>query len=53
MFGFKSDLAVVQGGTGKGLQFNVNTNTFGSGEAMRRNSSGKVGIGTINPTSHP
>lgn len=40
---------VVQGVTGKGIEFNVNNNSFGTGTAMVINSSGNVGIGTTNP----
>jgi hypothetical protein len=41
--------AVVQGQAGKGVEFNVNSDTFGSGTAMVINSSGDVGIGTLTP----
>lgn len=50
LFGYGGDMAVVQGLTSKGIQFNVNNATFGSGEAMRIASTGSVGIGTTNPT---
>lgn len=46
--------AVVQGGSGKGIDFNVNNNTFGSGTAMSISSqpsyAGCVGIGVPSPT---
>jgi hypothetical protein len=41
--------AVVQGGSGKGIEFNVN-NSFGLGTAMVINPSGNVGIGTKTPS---
>jgi hypothetical protein len=42
--------AVIQGVGGKGIEFNVNNDTFGSGTAMTINSSGNVGIGTTSPS---
>jgi hypothetical protein len=47
MFGHAGGFATVQGGSGgKAVRFCVNNGTFGSGEAMRIDSTGKVGIGT-------
>jgi hypothetical protein len=43
--------AVVQGVGSKGIEFNVNNNTFGSGQAMVINSSSYVGIGTTTPAA--
>jgi len=43
--------AVVQGLSGKGIEFNVNNNTFGSGNAVTITSTGLVGIGTTTPSS--
>lgn len=42
--------AVVQGASGKGIEFNVNNATFGSGQAMVISPAGLVGIGTTAPT---
>ena len=52
MFGYNavSGNTVVQGGTTKGIEFNVNANTFGSGQAMTITSGGNIGIGTTSPT---
>ncbi|MFA6172026.1 MAG: hypothetical protein WC715_06290, partial [Patescibacteria group bacterium] len=41
--------AVIQGSATKGIEFNVNNNTFGSGAAMTILSDGNVGIGTTTP----
>jgi hypothetical protein len=49
-FGFDGSNAIVQGGTSKGIAFCVNNTTLASGEAMRIDSSGKVGIGTTSPS---
>lgn len=49
-FGYDGTNAVVQGGGAKGIKFCVDNNTFGSGEAMRINSDGYVGIGEIDPS---
>jgi len=46
-----ADMACIQGDTGKGIAFCTNNETFGSGEKVRIDSSGKVGIGRT-PTSH-
>jgi len=49
-FGYSAgNLAVVQGALTKGIQFNVNNNTFGSGEAARITSTGLFGIANTNP----
>jgi hypothetical protein len=50
-FGYNGSNAIVQGGTSKGIAFCVNNPTLGSGEVMRINSSGNVGIGTESPGS--
>ncbi len=50
-FGYDGSNAIVQGGTSKGIAFCVNNTTLGSGEAMRIDSSGNVGIGTASPQS--
>jgi len=52
-FGYDPVLAAmtIQGGASKGVAFNVNNSTFGSGTAMLINSSGNVGIGTTSPAS--
>jgi len=42
---------VFQAGTSKGLNFNVNSATFGSGTAMTILSGGNVGIGTTSPSA--
>jgi len=49
MIGYSGANALIQGGLGKGIQFNVNNDTFNSGEAMRITSAGNVGIGTTSP----
>jgi len=53
MFGLDASRgsAVVQGLSGKGIDFNINNSTFGAGQAMVILSSGNVGIGTTNPTN--
>ncbi|MCM2279209.1 MAG: hypothetical protein NDJ89_14125, partial [Oligoflexia bacterium] len=43
--------AVIQGGGGKGIEFNVNNDTFGSGTAMTITSGADVGIGTTSPSA--
>ena len=50
-FGYNSTKmnAVVQGIDGKGIEFNVNNNTFGSGTAMTILSTGNIGVGTTTP----
>jgi hypothetical protein len=50
-FGYIQDYTVVQGTTGKGILFNVNNSTFGSGTAMIVKSAGSVGIGTTTPSN--
>jgi len=49
MFGYTGADAAIQGGSGKGIRFNVNDDSFNSGTAMYINSSGNVGIGTTSP----
>lgn len=43
--------AVVQGVAGKGIEFNVNASTFGSGQAAVITSAGNFGISTTSPTT--
>lgn len=51
MFGYDgADFAILQGAGGKGIKFNVNNASFGSGTAMTILSTGNVGIGTTGPT---
>ena len=51
MFGYDgtSQNAAVQGIAAKGIEFNVNNATFGSGTAVVINTSGNMGIGTTTP----
>lgn len=51
-FGYDTVLgdAVVQGAAGKGIEFNVNNNTFDSGTAAVITSAGRLGIGSTSPT---
>jgi hypothetical protein len=53
LFGYNGSTtnAVVQGGSGKGIEFDVNNITFGSGTAMVIGTSGNVGIGTTSPAN--
>ncbi len=46
MVGYDGSNAVIQGGTSKGIKFNVNNASFGSGTAMTLTSGGFLGIGT-------
>ena len=48
-FGYDGTSAIVQGGAAKGIKFCVNNNTFASGEVMRINTAGNVGIGETSP----
>ncbi len=48
-FGYTPGFTVVQGGSGKGINFNVDDNTFASGTAMTLNSSGNLGVGVSDP----
>ncbi len=43
--------AVVQGSVGKGIEFNVNNGTFGSGNAMKIDQTGRVGLATTSPAA--
>ncbi len=43
--------AVIQAGVSKGIEFNVGSNTIGSGFAMGITSGGKVGIATSTPVA--
>jgi hypothetical protein len=51
IFGYNgtSGNAVVQGGSGKGIEFNVNSATPGSGTVAVITSGGSLGIGTTSP----
>jgi hypothetical protein len=53
MFGYNqaNGNTVVQGTTSKGIEFNVNNATFGSGPAMNILSTGLVGVGVNSPKS--
>ncbi len=53
MVGYDGSFAVLQGGTSKGVKFNVNSSSFGSGTAMTILSNGNIGMGTVNPTLGP
>ena len=48
-FGYDGGNAVVQGVGAKGIKFNVNNGTFGSGTAMTIDTAGNVGIRTTTP----
>ena len=50
MVGYGGANAVIQAGSGKGINFNVNNDSFNSGTAATITSSGNVGIGTTSPT---
>lgn len=45
LFGYDGSNVVVQGTASKGIKFNVNNSTFGSGTAVTIDTSGNVGIG--------
>ena len=47
--GYSGANAVFQGGLSKGIRFNVNNNSFNSGNAMAILADGNVGIGTTSP----
>jgi hypothetical protein len=53
LFGYNGSTqnAVVQGIGSKGIEFNVNSGTFGLGQAMVINSNGNVGVGLTSPES--
>jgi hypothetical protein len=53
MFGYNgtSANAVIQAGVSKGIEFNVNNGTFGSGQAAVITSTGLLGIGTTTPNA--
>ncbi len=50
MVGYDGSNAVIQGGTSKGIKFNVGSSSFGSGTAATIDSTGNFGIGTVSPT---
>jgi hypothetical protein len=51
LFGYNSvtSNAVVSGASGKGIEFNVNATSFGSGQAAVLTSGGNLGVGTTSP----
>ena len=49
MVGYGGANAVIQAGSGKGINFNVNNDSFNSGTAATITSAGNVGIGTTSP----
>jgi hypothetical protein len=51
MFGYNGANAVVQGGASKGILFNVNNGSFGSGNAAILTSGGNFGIATTTPAN--
>ena len=50
MVGYGGANAVIQAGSGKGINFNVNNDSFNSGTAATITSTGNVGIGTTSPS---
>ncbi len=51
MVGYTGSDAAIQSGSGRGIRFNVNNDSFNSGTVMRIDSSGNVGIGSTTPTA--
>jgi hypothetical protein len=51
LVGYGGANAVIQAGSGKGINFNVNNDSFNSGTAATITSTGNVGIGTTSPSA--
>jgi len=51
MVGYDGSNATLQGGTSKGIKFNVNNSSFGAGTVAVLDTSGNFGIGLTNPTA--